>query len=257
MQASKASVVVLAAGRGARMRPLTDRTPKPLLMVQGQTLLDWHLQTLSRQGYGCVLVNTAWLGDQFEPHIARRVQVGAAVPDVVWSHEGADFGAALETAGGIARALPRLTPEFWVLAGDVFTPEFAFEPHALASLSAGNKLAHLWLVPNPPHHPLGDFVLEPDPTQPGTLLARVPAHTHNPRHSPVYTFSTIGVYRRALFELPWCDIPSGNPQGVSAPLAPLLRLAMAAGLVSAELYNGPWTDVGTLDRLEALNHCHL
>lgn len=232
--------MVLAAGRGERMRPLTDRTPKPLLPVRGKPLMLWPLDALRASGHRRFVVNTAWLGEQ----IPAALQPWAAqVPgtDVQYSHEAQDFGYALETAGGIARALPLLGEAFWVLAGDVFAPEFDFTAEAEARFLASDRLAHLWLVPNPPHNPLGDFGLSPE----GLAL--------NTAAGERWTFSTIALYRRALFEPPWCTILPGNPQGTASPLATLLRHAMDAGRVSAELYAGGWTDVGTPERLAQLN----
>jgi MurNAc alpha-1-phosphate uridylyltransferase len=233
---TKLRTILLAAGRGERMRPLTDTTPKPLLAVQGQALMQWHLQALAAQGFDDVLVNTAWLGEQIE------ARFGAALH---YSHEGRDFGGALETAGGIARALPDLNDVFWVLAGDVYTPGFVFSRERFEQFTAGDKLAHIWLVPNPPHNPAGDFGLDAN----AGLALNLPKETAKPR----YTYSTIGLYRKALFLPPICTIESGNPQGTKAALAPLLRAAMDAGRVSAEIYTGPWTDVGTPERLEQLN----
>jgi N-acetyl-alpha-D-muramate 1-phosphate uridylyltransferase len=230
--------MVLAAGRGARMRPLTDHCPKPLLAVRGQPLLAWPLRALARGGFGPVLINTAWLGEQVEQALGQRLAPDG--PQLRYSREGADFGAALETAGGIVRALPQLGDVFWVLAGDVFAPDFAFTRSALERFAASGKLGHLWLVPNPAHHPGGDFGLAPD----GLALSRAEVR---------YTFSSIGLYRRALFEAPYCNIPAGNPAGLAAPLAPLLRAAMAQGQISAELYAGRWADVGTPERLAQLH----
>jgi MurNAc alpha-1-phosphate uridylyltransferase len=159
---------------------------------------------------------------------------------LTYSHEEQDFGYALETAGGIARALPLLGEVFWVLAGDVYVPDFACTQASVDRFSASGKLAHLWLVPNPTHNPKGDFGLSDD----GLALNQADVR---------YTFSTIALYRRALFEAPWCPILHGNPQGTAAPLAPLLRAAMDTGQVSAELYTGAWTDVGTPERLAELN----
>ncbi|PKO62308.1 MAG: nucleotidyltransferase [Betaproteobacteria bacterium HGW-Betaproteobacteria-18] len=234
--------MLLAAGRGERMRPLTDSCPKPLLKVHGKPLLQWHLEALQQGGCQQVLVNTDWLDEQIEQ--------SAQPPglSVAFSHEGRDFGGALETAGGIARALPQLDEVFWVLAADVYTPGFEFSQAAVERFTAGNMLAHLWLVPNPAHNPGGDFGLQAMSDGPALAL-NLSKGDPRPRH----TFSTIGLYRRALFESPWCDIAAGNPQGIKAPLAPLLRRAMDNGLVSAELYPGPWTDVGTPQRLAELN----
>ena len=242
-----AQAMILAAGRGQRMRPLTDATPKPLLPVRGKPLMLWPMEALARGGFCRLVVNTAWLGgrisDFFGPipasngHEALSKLNGVTVR---YSHEGRDFGRALETAGGIVRALPLLDEVFWVLAGDVYAPDFTFTQAAVERFAASGKLAHLSLVPNPAHNPKGDFGLSAD----GQALNQADA-----RH----TFSTIALYRRALFEAPWCAIPSGNPHGVVSPLAPLLRAAMDAGQVSAELYTGAWTDVGTPERLAELN----
>ena len=237
--------LLLAAGRGERMRPLTDHTPKPLLAVQGRPLLEWHLRALQAAGVRQVVVNTAWLGEQISSHFGlqplldKREQLS-----ISYSHEGRDFGRALETAGGIARALPQLGPVFWLAAGDVFAPDFRFEPEAARRFADGTALAHLWLVPNPPHNPRGDFGLSPE-----GLALNLPAGDDAPR----YTYSTIALLRAELFAPPWCDIPPGNPDGVAAPLAPLLRRAMDAGRVSAQRYTGRWTDVGTPERLAQLN----
>ncbi len=251
--------MLLAAGRGERMRPLTDTTPKPLLAVRGKPLMQWPLEALARDG-ACnrTVINTAWLGEQIEqrfgdvfspqpPSILRdklaNKEQSAPLP-VRYSHEGRDFGGALETAGGVARALPLLGEVFWVLAGDVYAPDFVFDPAAVAQFMAGDKLAHLWLVPNPAHNPGGDFGLSAD-----GLALNSPKDDARPR----YTYSTLGLYRKALFEAPWCDIPPGNPGGVKAALAPLLRAAMDQARVSAALYTGAWTDVGTPQRLAQLN----
>ena len=228
--------MILAAGRGERMRPLTDAVPKPLLEVQGKPLMQWPMEALAAGGFRRLVVNTDWLGE----HIASRFGHRHAASEIVYSHEGRDFGGALETAGGIVRALPLLGEIFWVLAGDVFAPDFAFTQSAVDRFAAGTGLAHLWLVPNPPHNPRGDFGISPD----GLGLNDAPV---------MHTFSTIGLYRAALFAPPYCRIAPGNPGGVRAPLAPLLRAAMAEGRISVELYLGAWTDVGTPERLAALN----
>jgi MurNAc alpha-1-phosphate uridylyltransferase len=256
----KIPAMLLAAGRGERMRPLTDATPKPLLCVQGQPLVQWLLQALAQGSASRAVVNTAWLGEQIEAafgSVFAPVASQARLP-IGYSHEGGDFGAALETAGGIARALPLLCPPdapeeyagiFWLLAGDVFAPDFVFSKEAVARFAASDKLAHLWLVPNPAHNPRGDFGLSAASAAGIKLALNLPLDDPRAR----YTYSTIGLYRKALFTAPWCDIPAGNPQGAKAPLAPLLRKAMDNGLVSAELYAGAWTDVGTPARLAQLN----
>ena len=241
--------LLLAAGRGERMRPLTDTTPKPLLQVQGQPLLHWHLAALQEAGVEQVVINTAWLGAQISDYFLgvfglQRLMDKRKQLSISYSREGVDFGGALETAGGIARALPQLGPVFWLAAGDVFAPDFVFDSAAVAAFEASRHLAHLWLVPNPAHNPRGDFGLSAD-----GLARNLPADDPAPR----YTYSTIALLRAELFALPWCDIPPGNPGGIKAPLAPLLRRAMDNGRVSAQLYTGRWTDVGTPERLAELN----
>ena len=239
-----AVAMILAAGRGERMRPLTDHCPKPLLKVRGKALIDWQAEALTRGGFTELIINTAWLGPQLVSHFASKAnESGRDALSISYSNEDADFGHALETAGGIARALPQLAEVFWVLAGDVFTPGFAFTQAAFKRFVASDKLAHLWLVPNPAHNPRGDCGLDAE-----GLALDLPADSTAPR----YTYSTIGLYRRSLFD----GLPAGNPDGLSVPLAPLLRAAMARGQVSAELYAGAWTDVGTPERLAALNQAH-
>jgi len=241
------SAMLLAAGRGERMRPLTDTCPKPLLLVRGKPLLQWHLEALARGGIKRVVVNTAWLGEQIERSNSSSLQIQ-------YSREGVDFGGALETAGGISRALPLLCPAertgagsdvFWLLAADVFAPNFKFTQAAVDRFIASGKLAHVWLVPNPAHNLQGDFGLDLK----AGLALNLPPDDARPR----YTYSTIALCRCALFAPPWCSIPAGNPAGVKAPLAPLLRAAMDNALVSAELFAGAWTDVGTPQRWAELN----
>jgi N-acetyl-alpha-D-muramate 1-phosphate uridylyltransferase len=231
--------MILAAGRGERMRPLTDQCPKPLLEVRGKPLMQYHVDSLSRNGYREIVVNTAWLGHQIEQRFAPREIERPGEPErptIRFSHEGLDFGGALETAGGIARALPLLDEVFWLVGGDVYVPEFEFSRAAMDHFRASGKLAHLFLVPNPPHNPKGDFGLRPD----GLALNQAQQR---------YTYSTIGLYRKGLF----ASLTAGNPQGLKAPLAPLLRAAMDNQQVTAEIYTGPWTDVGTPERLAQLN----
>ena len=269
------SAIVLAAGRGERMRPLTDHCPKPLLHVQGKPLMQYHLEALERAGVGSVVVNTAWLGEQIEAYFSSlfglqpsqdmREQLSKSERiALTYSHEGRDFGGALETAGGIARALPQLAPVFWALAGDVFAPDLHPSQAALDRFTASGLLAHLWLVPNPAHHPQGDFALDAAPLAAGAgdgiglcfdpTQAPPQVSTSAPDSEPQrYTFSGFALYRRELFGAPWCDIAPGNPTGTHEKLAPLLRKAMAQARVSAQIYTGRWTDVGTPQRLAELN----
>ncbi len=234
------------------MRPLTDVHPKPLLSVRGKPLMQWMMEALQRGGVQHLVINTAWLGEQIPQHFgAMFEQVHGPAMHLYYSQEALDFGEALETAGGIVRALPALDDVFWVAAGDVFAPEFEFSLRAYERFKASDQLAHIWLVPNPEHNPNGDFGLS---TQGLALnlpkLAQSSAADHE---LPRYTFSTIALYKRAFFEAAWCNIPAGNPAGIKAPLAPMLRAAMDAGAVSASLYEGAWTDVGTPQRLAQLN----
>ncbi|WP_310625421.1 sugar phosphate nucleotidyltransferase [Limnohabitans sp.] len=259
-----ATALLLAAGRGERMRPLTDLTPKPLLSVRGQRLIQWAMQGLQRGGVKNLVINTAWLGEQIPQHFGGvLVTAGQGPMHLHYSQEGVDFGAALETAGGIVRALPLLADVFWVAAGDVFVPDFVFAPEAYARFESSPQLAHIWLVPNPAHNLDGDFGLSADGLAPNLpKLESTTAHggalsntlTTGPTSQlPRYTFSTIALYKRAFFEATWCNIPAGNPAGVKAPLAAMLRAAMDNDAVSASLYTGAWTDVGTPERLAALN----
>lgn len=220
------TAIILAAGRGERMRPLTDATPKPLLEVGGQPLIAWHLAALARAGVRDVVVNTAWLESQFEPALGDGSRWGLRLH---WSMEGRDHGAALETAGGIAKALPRLGAVFWVVSGDVFLPGFTFDARPAASVVDGRDLAHLWLAPNAPHHPRGDFALA------------------NDRASPLadgatgLTWASVGLFRRALFE--------AVEPGTRLPLRPLLDRAMGLHRLGASRLATPWIDVGTPERL--------
>jgi MurNAc alpha-1-phosphate uridylyltransferase len=212
--------MILAAGRGERLRPLTDSTPKPLLAVHGKPLIEHHLERLAQAGIGRIVINLAWLGQQIRERLGDGRRFGVTI---IYSEE---TPRALETGGGIFRALPHLTPEpFLVVNGDVFTDiDFA------ALVLAPGRDAHLVLAPNPPQHPQGDFALR----------AGLAVADGSPRH----TFTGVALYRHALF--------AGCTDG-AFPLKPLLLRAMAAGRCSAALHTGEWTDVGTLERLEALN----
>jgi MurNAc alpha-1-phosphate uridylyltransferase len=212
--------MILAAGRGERLRPLTDATPKPLLQVRGEPLIERHVAALARAGMQRIVVNLAWLGSQISDYLGDGSRFGVSI---VYSDEQPR---ALETAGGIFRALPLLAPgPFAVVNADIYT-DFPF-----AALEIGaDRDAHLVLVPNPPQHPQGDFGLEA-----GHALPAAAAR---------YTFSGIGVYRNGLFD--------GCTDGVF-PLKPLLLRAMANQRCSAQLYTGAWDDVGTPDRLRLLN----
>jgi N-acetyl-alpha-D-muramate 1-phosphate uridylyltransferase len=212
--------MILAAGRGERLRPMTDTTPKPLLRVRGQPLIERHVMGLAGAGIERIVINLAWLGSQIREYLGDGARYGVTI---VYSEEQPR---ALDTAGGIFRALPHLDPgPFAVVNGDIYT-NFPFQTLRLAA----DRDAHLVLVPNPPQHPRGDFGLEQ-----GLALSSAASQ---------YTFSGIAVYRSAFF--------AGCADGVF-PLKPLLLRSMAAKRCSAELYTGVWEDVGTAERLSALN----
>jgi MurNAc alpha-1-phosphate uridylyltransferase len=220
--------LILAAGRGERMRPLTDRTPKPLLEVRGKRLIEWHLEALARAGVGDVVVNTAWLEEQFPAALGDGSRYGVRI---AYSFEGRDHGGALETAGGIAKALPLLGEAFWVVSGDVFVPDFTFDPTDARDFEASGALGQLWMVDNAPHHPKGDFGIDAD-----GLATRT--------SEPKFTWASIGLFRAALFR----DIPVGTKMA----LRPKLEEALDQRRLRARKYDGRWTDVGTMERLAAL-----
>ena len=225
--------LILAAGRGERMRPLTDHTPKPLLVVRGKPLIVWHLEALARDGVRELVINTAWLEERIVDTLGDGSRYGVSIH---YSLEGRDHGGALETAGGMAKALPLLTGGtsgcFWVVSGDVFLPGFRFDAASAQRFAQGRALAHLWLVPNAPHHPQGDFGIDAD---------GLASHATEPR----FTWASVGLFRSNLV--------ANVPLGQKLPLTPLLREGADAGRITAERYDGPWTDVGTVERLDALN----
>ncbi|MDR2875899.1 MAG: nucleotidyltransferase family protein [Methylobacillus sp.] len=216
--------MILAAGRGKRMRPLTDHTPKPLLQVGGKPLIVWHIERLARAGFRELVINHAHLGQQIENALGDGGRWGVSI------RYSAEPQGALETAGGIAQALPLLGDQpFLVVNGDVYS-DYDFAP--LRGQPMEGMDAHLVLVDNPPQHPRGDFFLAD-----GKLFEQGETRL---------TFSGIGVYRPALF----ADIAPGS----KAKLAPLLNAAIARGKVGAEHYRGVWVDVGTPERLQALDY---
>ncbi len=216
--------MILAAGRGERMRPLTDHTPKPLLKVAGKTLIEHRIESLAAAGFRDLVINHAHLGEQIEAYLGSGERYGVRI---TWSREP---DAALETGGGIFQALPMLEGDvFLVVNADVWT-DYPFARLATPVSITAASLAHLVLVDNPPEHPQGDFVLRD---------TRVLVEG-----APRLTFSGIGVYHRDLFV--------GCQPGRFA-LAPLLRSAMQQGRVSGEHYTGVWRDIGTPERLNELD----
>jgi N-acetyl-alpha-D-muramate 1-phosphate uridylyltransferase len=222
--------MILAAGRGERMRPLTDHTPKPLLQAGGKPLILWHIERLVGAGITDLVINHAHLGAQIEQVLGDGSRFGAHI-------RYSDEGTALETAGGIAYALPLLGNEpFAVVNGDIYCDyEFSHLPQSAAALIASSDVAHLVLVDNPEHNIKGDFLLHD---------SRVIGSALSPQHSAL-TFSGIGLYKPSLF--------AHIPRGSKAPLAPLLREQIALNRVSGEHYRGIWFDVGTPQRLEELD----
>ncbi len=211
--------MILAAGRGERMRPLTDLLPKPLLAVGGKPLIVHHIEKLKAAGVTELVINHAWLGHKLVESLGDGSAFGVTIH---WSAEES----ALETAGGIIQALPLLGDEpFLAINGDTWLD---LDYRSLVELSLGENLAHLWLAPNPPQHPAGDFAL-----QDGKVV-----------DTPAFTFSGVGLYRPAAF--------AGLPAG-ARKLAPLLREWMAQGLVGGCLLAGEWRDIGTVDRLRELD----
>lgn len=209
--------MILAAGRGERLRPLTDNTPKPLLEVRGKPLIVYHLEALAGAGFTDVVINLSWLGEQIRARLGDGTQFGVSI-------EYSEEVQALETAGGIQQALPLLSERFIVVNADVFTD------YDFAALRAADSPAHLVLVDNPQHNDHGDFSLD---------RASI-GNSASPRH----TFSGIAQYQRSFF--------AGLRPGKQA-LAPLLRKAADQGQVSGELFRGAWIDIGTVERLAQLN----
>jgi len=209
--------MILAAGRGERLRPLTDVTPKPLLEVQGKPLIVHHLEALSRAGFTEVVINLSWLGDQIRDLLGNGAEFNLSI-------EYSEEPEALETAGGIQQALTLLGERFIVVNADIFTD------YDFASLRQYESIAHLVLVKNPPHHADGDFTLKD---------SRL-----DTEGSPRYTFSGIAQYHCSFFQ--------GLAPGKQA-LAPLLFAAVAKQQVTGELFRGNWTDIGTRERLESLS----
>ena len=224
--------MILAAGHGTRMRPLTDHTPKPLLMAGGKPLIVWHIEKLAQAGFTDIVINLAWLGWQIPGALGDGSRWSVRLHYSDEQHEGA-----LETAGGIRQALTHLDAgndaAFLVINGDIYC-DWPIHAHSLAS----NDLAHLVLVDNPPQHPTGDFVLHKD-----RVTDKPADSTTNAAHTR--TFAGIGFYRPSLF--------ANLVAGEGAKLAPLLRAAMTQGRVSGEHHPGRWEDVGTPERLALLD----
>ena len=221
--------LILAAGRGERMRPLSDRTPKPLLPVHGKPLIEWHLEALARAGVREVVVNTAWLEEQFPAALGDGSRWNLRI---TWSTEGRDHGQALETAGGIAKALPLLGDVFWVVSGDIWAPEFAFDAAHAQAFERSGALGELWFVPNQPWHPGGDFGIDAD-----GLASR--------EATPKLTYANLALFRADLFR----DIAPGT----RLPLRPKFEEAIDRRALRARRWDGRWDNLGTPEQLAALD----
>jgi MurNAc alpha-1-phosphate uridylyltransferase len=213
--------MILAAGRGERLRPLTERLPKPLVEAGGKALIDWHLQRLAAAGYRDAVINVSHLADQVLAHVGDGARYGMRV---AWSREPEP----LETAGGIANARALLGEAPFLLVNSDIYCEYDFS--RLKSLSLGASLGHLVLVPNPAHHAAGDFTLESGRVGNGA--------------APRYTYAGVAVLSPAIV--------AGVRTGDKAPLGALLRQAAGERRLSGELHRGVWTDVGTAERLAEL-----
>lgn len=221
--------LVLAAGKGERMRPLTERTPKPLLRVGGKRLIEWHLDKLAALGVREVVINISWLAEQFPFVLGDGSRWGLRL---IYSHEGPE---PLETGGGLLHALPLLgDAPFLVVNGDIWTD---FDFAALPAEPRGD--GHLVLVPNPPHHPQGDFTLAAD------------GHLHE-RGYPMHTYAGVGLFRAGILA-DWSaiigDVPGTSLKPPRFPLAPLLFAAARRSALDGQLHADAWTDVGTPQRL--------
>jgi N-acetyl-alpha-D-muramate 1-phosphate uridylyltransferase len=232
-----AKAMILAAGRGERMRPLTDHIPKPLLQVRGKSLIEWHIEALAKAGVHEIVVNTAWLEDRIVAALGDGSRFGVQLH---YSMEGRDHGAALETAGGIAKALPLLVNHaddvFWLVSADIYAPAFDFPSYAVPRFQQSKASAHLWLVPNPPFHPQGDFGLDAE----GYGLADGAG-----ADGQTWTYANFALCRASL-----C---STVVPGTRAALGPLLFAGMRERRITAEVYRGAWDNIGTPAQLEALS----
>ena len=226
----KLHALILAAGRGQRMRPLSDLVPKPLLRVAGRPMIEWHLLALAAAGVKTVVINTAWLEDQFPATLGDGRRFGLAIH---YSMEGRDHGGALDTAGGIATALPLLGDSFWLVSGDIVAPGFAFDAGAAQRFARSTDDAHLWLVANPGFNAAGDFALH------AGRVRRPPDGQPRP-----WTYANLALVRRSLV--------AGLAPGTHAPLRPFLFASAAAGRLGGEPLAGPWHNLGTPAQLAEL-----
>ena len=221
--ASTPSALIFAAGRGQRMRPLTDHTPKPLLHLHGKPMIEWHIEALARAGVRRIAINTAWLEEQFPAQLGDGRRFGVTLH---YSMEGRDHGQALETAGGMAKALPWLTAQgeeaFWMVSGDIHCPDFHFDAGTAQAFLQTQDLAKLWVVPNPPFHPQGDF---------GIAAGGRGLFDQAGPDGRRWTYGNLGLCRPALVQ--------GVPPDQPLPLRPVFQRAMAASHPGFQVSRSP------------------
>lgn len=230
---SPIKAMILAAGRGERMRPLSDHTPKPLLHIHGKPMIVWHLEKLAQAGIQDVVINTAWLEEQFPQTLGDGSRWGLRIH---YSMELRDHGAAIGTAGGIIHALPLLGETFWLISGDIYAPDFQFSPAIAQQFIQSDALARLWVVPNPPYHPEGDFGIAAN----GLGLAKQPGPD-----GKLWTYASIALMRPQIF----ADLPAVYETSFIQPLLD----GMQQQRVQIEPYFGRFENVGTPEQLEQVN----
>ena len=230
---SPIKAMILAAGRGQRMRPLSDQTPKPLLHLHGKPMIVWHLEKLAQAGVQEVVINTAWLEEQFPQILGDGSRWGLKIH---YCMEQLEHGHALGTAGGIINALPHLDDVFWLISGDIYAPDFSYAPNIAQEFIARGRLARLWVIPNPPYHPKGDFGID----EHGLGLAQKAG-----ADGKLWTYASIALMRKELF----AGLPA-SPE--TSFIEPLLQ-NMQQQKIEVVPYLGRFENVGTPEQLAYLN----
>lgn len=235
MPAAKSSIkaMILAAGRGTRMRPLSDNTPKPLLKIHGKPMIVWHIEKLAQAGIQDIVINTAWLEDQFPQQLGDGSQWGVRIH---YCMEQKTFGEPLGTAGGIINALPHLGETFWLISGDIYAPDFNYSLDIAKQFIQNQKLAHLWVIPNPPYHPQGDFGIDEN----GLGIAQQPG-----ADGKLWTYASIALMRPALY--------AGLPANISTSFINPILEQMHLKQIEVTPYLGRFENVGTPEQLKKIN----
>lgn len=233
MPSSPVTAMILAAGRGNRMRPLSDTTPKPLLHIHGKPMIVWHLEKLARAGVQTVVINTAWLDEQFPETLGDGSRWGL---NIHYCMEIRDFGHPLGIAGGIINALPKLGDAFWLISGDIYIPDFEYAPDIANSFLKRSSLAHLWVIPNPPYHPKGDFGIDEN----GFGIAKKAG-----ADGLLWTYASIALMRPETL--------AGLPAKFETSFINALFEHMRHQRIEVEPYLGRFENVGTPEQLAALN----